>query len=101
MIDLKQTSGGDLDLGTGDIVMVEPTERHKADILLTSQGDFAESPLTGVGIIDYINAEDGGDMLRQISQQMQRDGIKITKVGFDTDGQLIVDGSYENDKNRA
>lgn len=99
MIDIKQAADGDLDLTTGDIAMTEPTEQHKRDILLSSQGDVAESPLTGVGLMDYINAEDDGTMLRSISQQMQRDGIKIKLVGFDIDGQLIIDGEYENNKN--
>lgn len=93
MIDILQAIGGDMDLSSGDIIMVEPTEQHKCDILLASQGDFGEFPLVGVGIADYLNSEDNGSMLRHISLQMQRDGIKIRKVEF-VSGQLIIDGNY-------
>ena len=47
MIDILQTSDGDVEL-TDDLVWTEPTEQHKRDLLLASQGDFKESPAVGV-----------------------------------------------------
>lgn len=93
MMDILQAADGDIELSSGDIIMIEPTEQHKRDILLASQGDFGEFPLMGVGIEDYLNSEDNGSMLRQISLQMQHDGIKIRKVEF-INGQLEIDGNY-------
>lgn len=99
MIDIKQTTDGDIDLSTGDIVLIEPTERHKADILLASRGDYKESPLTGVGIVEYINSENNGGLLRVVAGQMSRDGINITEVGYDANGELIINGAYNEDNN--
>ncbi|MEG2495643.1 MAG: hypothetical protein RSB32_08105 [Mucinivorans sp.] len=96
MIDIKQTPDGDIDLATGDIALIEPTEQHKADILMADQGDYKESPLTGVGLMEHINSENDGGLLRVVAQQMRRDGIKITQVGYDENGDLIIDGTYEN-----
>lgn len=104
MIDIKQTSEGDLDLSSGDIVFAneyDATEQHKIDILYASQGDFKESPLTGVGIMEYINSEDNGTMFRDIAIQMQRDGIKVNEVGTDGNGNIIIDGAYENNNSRG
>lgn len=104
MIDIKQTAEGDLDLSMGDIAFAnefDATEQHKADILYASQGDYKESPLTGVGIMDYINSEDNGMMFRDIAIQMQKDGIKINEVGVDQSGSIIIDGGYENNNGRG
>ncbi len=87
---------GDLDLSSGDIYLAgeyATTAQHKADILSAAEGDFRESPLTGVGIIEYINSEDRATMLRAISRQMAADGIAVEKVGFE-DGELLITGSY-------
>lgn len=104
MIDIKQTAEGDLDLSMGDIAFAnefDATEQHKADILYASQGDYKESPLTGVGIMDYINSEDNDMMRRDISIQMQKDGIKINKVGVDQSRSIIIDGRYEDNNSKG
>lgn len=95
MIDFKQhTETGDIDLSSG-IDMTEPTQQHKRDILLASPGDFKQTPLLGVGLIYYVNANDTSTMLRNVSRQMQRDGIKIKRVGYDGN-ELIIDGKYKD-----
>lgn len=102
--DFKHTADGDLDLTTGDLFMADSdrtTEQHKQDMLIASLGDYTEAPLTGVGLVDYINAEDDGDMLRHISILMQRDGIKVEKIEFDEMGDLIIKGGYENRNGRG
>ena len=97
MIDLKQTESGDIDLSSG-VQVVESTNQHKYDILKASQGDFKQSPLVGVGLIRYINSEDGDMMLRDISRQMQQDGMRVDEVRFEN-GDLIINGKYKEDEN--
>lgn len=98
MIDILQSPDGDIDISGGDIALADAystTEQHKADILQAAPGDYKAAPLVGVALADYLNDNDDGLMLRTISQQMGRDGIKVQRVGFDTSGKLIIDGDYE------
>lgn len=102
MIDLKQTADGDIDMTTGDVQWAatdRATEQHIGDILTNSQGDVAEAPLTGVGLIDYINSSDNRLMFRDISQQLQKDGMKVQSIDFDEHGDIKIDGDYENGNN--
>lgn len=96
MIDFKQNiENGDIDISNGIIEIVEPTQQHKRDILISSQGDFKQSPTTGVGLVKYINSNDTSAIIRNVSRQMQRDGIKVKRVQY-TNGELIINGEYEN-----
>lgn len=97
MIDFQQTPDGDLDLTTGDLVLCESTEQHKADILLASQGDITDAPLIGVDIIEYYNSENNDMMLRDIAIAMERDGIRIDSVKVDRQGDILIQGSYVAD----
>lgn len=100
MIDIKYTEDGDIDLSTGDIQWCdtsEATAQHKRDILLSSQGDNKESPLSGVGVVDYLNDDDEGEtlFLRNIAKQMQFDGINVEQVAVSDAGEIVIDGGYE------
>lgn len=94
MKDLKQTEDGDICID-GGVQMTEPTEQHKYDILKASQGDFKQSPLVGVGLVNYVNSTNTQMLRRDISRQMQKDGIKVTEVDL-KDGHFIINGKYEN-----
>lgn len=99
MIDILHTPDGDIDLSSGDLVWCDTeraTDQHKRDILLASPGDFKESPTVGVGAAEYLNDEAPGLFLREVRKQMQADGIRIKRVAFAADGELEIQGSYEN-----
>lgn len=101
MIDIKHTEDGDIDLSTGDIQWCDEeraTRQHKRDILLSSQGDNKEFPLSGVGAVEYLNGDEESLFLRDVAKQMQYDGINVKEVYFDKDGEVVIDGRYENDK---
>ena len=97
MLDIMQTETGDLDVSSGDIRYTESTGQHKGDILLASQGDFGQFPTMGVGAADYLLDENPGLFLRTVSKQMASDGIRVKRTAFDTEGNLIIEGDYEND----
>lgn len=99
MEDILQTADGDVDFTAGDLLRTatdRATEQHKRDILLAAPGDFKEAPTVGVGAVEYIQG-DASLFLRDVRKQMQADGITVREVAFDGRGNLIVDGSYEND----
>lgn len=95
MIDIKQSTDGDVDLATGDIQMTEPTEQHKRDIILSAKGDNREYPVVGVCAVDYIHDNDPMALLRECRRQFAGDGMKVREVGYEN-GELIVDAAYED-----
>lgn len=104
MIDLKQTADGDIDMTTGDVQWAatdRATEQHKRDILLSAQGDYKSSPLVGVGIVEHLNGNDSATIRRDITIQLQKDGMTVRSVGIDTNGELTIDAEYENNNDRG
>lgn len=99
MEDIYLAPDGDVDFTTGDLLNAtdgEATAQHKRDILVAAPGDYHESPTTGVAAVEYIQG-DTELFLRDVRKQMQADGITVKEVAFDGDGQLIIEGGYEND----
>lgn len=81
---------GELRIEGGDLVMGESTDQHVAHLLLAQKGEYKQSPLTGIGILNYLNApveKKTRDMLeREIRLQLEADGaanaqVKVTKEG--------------------
>jgi hypothetical protein len=94
MVDLKQTADGDLDLSTGDVQWVEPTGQHQRDILLARPGDYKTSPLTGVGLEDYLLSDKPDNLLAEIRRQMTADGQDVSSVRIQGK-QIRIDASYK------
>lgn len=99
MEDILLTYDGDVDFTSGDLLPAgtdRATAQHKRDILISAPGDVKEFPTVGVGAVEYIQDE-APLFLRDVRKQMQADGIVVTDVGFDSDGELFIEGGYEND----
>lgn len=101
MIDIIDNEQGDLDLSTGDLMLQESTRSHQADILLSAQGDWCETPLLGVGIIDYINDNDPSGLLSATALQMQDDGMDVERIEFNEKGEIEIDAEYENNSSQT
>ena len=95
MIDFRQTNNGDIDLSGGDIHYVESTVAHQRDLLLTGMGELKHSPLTGVGIIDFLNDETPEAMLRTVRRKFIQDGMIVKSVKQNEKGELEVDAYYD------
>jgi hypothetical protein len=98
MRDFLQDTEGDLDVSTGDIVMVDASLQHQRDILLTRPGALKHSPARGVGVEDYFNDDSAEDLLRKTRQELIKDGVKVLSISK-TDGKIEVKGYYEADYN--
>jgi hypothetical protein len=98
MQDFKQLTDGDLDLTSGDIQMMDATQQHQRDIIMTRPGALKHAPARGVGIEDYYNDESPEDLLRKTRQEMIKDGIKVQSIK-ESNGQIAVYGYYEADYN--
>lgn len=95
MIDFKQTENGDIDLGSGDILMAEPTGQHMRDLLVAAQGHYKENPDIGVDSVSYLMDSEPDAYLRKVRKQCVRDGMTVKDIYMEH-GELIIDAEYEN-----
>lgn len=84
---------GDLICVNGDLVIGDGTFGHQRDLMISCEGDFKQSPVTGIGIEGYLNAESTIDMLRKVRAQCKLDGMHMTSVSINGI-ELILKGSY-------
>lgn len=93
MKDILLTSDNDLQIASNDLVIGESTRQHQKMLLINPKGSYKDSPLSGVGIDDYLNNEDPGAMIRMIRRQFVQDGMSVTAITY-TYGQLIINANY-------
>lgn len=102
MTDILLVSDGDIALAQGDMLWADATiatDQHIADIMQASQGDYKASPLVGVGLLNYLNGEENSMLLRDISRQLQRDGVRVASIEVDENGKILIDGTYDTTNN--
>ena len=89
--------GEDLDLvfRNGDLVIAESTEQHQKLILLNDKGHVKQHPLTGVGIMGYVNDDNLGGLYQEIQKQFDYDGLRVDRLDIYEDGTMNIKASYE------
>ena len=95
MIDIAQTSGGDIELVNGDLTYNESTEQHQQDILVADQGHYKEFPDTGVDILNFLQDTDPENLLRTTRKQFTKDGMKVRHIGI-KHNYIDVKAEYED-----
>ena len=98
MIDVKQQENGDIDITTGDIQLTEPTAQHQRDLLVATQGSYKETPIVGVGAINYLNDNERPGFLRSVNKEFSRDGMKVHELKM-PGRELIIDAEYNENNN--
>lgn len=94
MKDFLLDEDGDLLLNGSDINIGISNSQHREHLLLTEKGAFKQFPQVGVGAFKYLENEEPGALLREVSIQFSADGMKVEKVGFEN-GQLIIKADYQ------
>jgi hypothetical protein len=75
------------------LVVGDVTAQNQAAILIAQKGEFKEHPTMGVGLNDIINDNNAMYWENQISEQLNSDGQRITRLSIDEKG-LILDANY-------
>ena len=79
---------GDLQVGLSD-------DQHVALLLRSSQGEWKQSPLSGVGIRQHQSGPMGpaqqATLLREIRIQLERDAYKVTTLQVNEAAELTID----------
>jgi hypothetical protein len=68
----------DLAIQAGDFIISESDQKHIEDILLFGKGSIKHSPISGLGIVKYVNARNTADVQngfkRKLKIQLEYDG---------------------------
>ncbi len=94
LIEVKRDKNGLITSGT---VVGDVTKQNQRTILLAEKGEIKEVPLIGVGIASYLDDDNPSELLREVRTNLREDGQKVRSCGFDTDGNLIIEGGYESE----
>ena len=85
---------GELRIAGGDLVMGESSEQHVEHLLLAQKGEYKQFPLTGVGILNYLNAPLGSvrrlELEREIRLQLEADGVRNAAVKVTPEGRVEI-----------
>ena len=84
----------DLKIANGDFVVGESTAQHQQLLLLLEKGELRQYPRTGVGIKNFLNDDNLGDLYQEIHKQFKADGLNIEKLKIYNDGRVDVDAKY-------
>lgn len=82
--DIILDDNNEIKMLNGDLVIDDATQQNIAIILLSNQGDFKQHPLTGIGIMRYlnspINATLKAKLYREIKLQFEDNGLTDMNV---------------------
>ncbi len=85
----------DLAISGGDFVVGESDDQHIALLLLTAQGEWRQSPLTGVNLLRYqsgpMDTAGRAALQRERAIQLERDGYAVNVLSVSAQAQLTID----------
>ena len=82
MNDIILTTELDPMVKDGDFVAGESLGQAEQLLLLTSKGEWKQTPTAGVGLVNYVEGHSESDMCREIRQQMEMDGIRVLSLAI-------------------
>lgn len=96
MKDLIKDTDGDVTIMADDLFIGTSDQQHQQDLIMTEKGAIKQFLDVGVGAVKYLEAEDPGDLLREISLQFTADGMQVDEVKILDDGRISVISNYES-----
>lgn len=78
----------------GDFVTGNSDQQHQTHLLMFDKGAFKQHPTACVGAQNYLEAEDEGELLREINIQFAGDGMEVKSLKIEN-GVLNVAAIYK------
>jgi hypothetical protein len=92
--DLNLTDLGDLEIIGGDFNLKESDQTHIEHLLISNKGNWFESPLIGVGLIDELKGSKTNQELKQdIRRQLTLDNFSVKRVDFSENGEININAN--------
>lgn len=95
MTDYLLDTDFDLRIENGDFVVGESSAQHQQLLLLLEKGELRQYPLTGVGLKNFLNDDNLGELYQEIQKQFKADGLSVNRLKIYNDGQMELDASYQ------
>lgn len=72
-------------------------EQHQEHLLVLEKGEIKESPVSTVGLMQFINADDKQDLVREVALRFSNDKMSVKQVSYNEQtGELNYDATYNN-----
>lgn len=94
MIDILLNTDNDIRIENNDVVLGKSDLQHQELLLVTHKGEFKESPVATVGIVNFLRDDDIEGMLHECTVRFTNDGMAVTKMNFDEDSNSLDYGAY-------
>ncbi len=95
MTDLLLNDTGDIAISNDDLLIWLSDQQQQERLLLTEKGDIKQFPMAGVGTLKFLESEDEGNLLREISLQFSADGMNVKEVSVNEQGHILINAPYE------
>lgn len=95
MKDILLDATDDFDFSKGDFLTGDATGQNQKLLLGTSPGEWKESPVTGVGMEEFLDDEGPDDLFKEIREQFKMDGQVIKLLKVTPDGDIGLDAAYK------
>ena len=91
---LTEDASGDLMVSRkGDLVIGDATLLHQRDLVMASEGEYKQSPMVGVSVVNFLDDEEPDDLKRKIRSQFTKDGMNVKSVAM-VNGLIETDAVY-------
>lgn len=95
VIDYLHAADGDLIIEDGDFKKGDATQAHQKVLMMATKGDFTQSPLTGVGVVEFLLDSVNDDELRHaIQEEFEADGMSVEEMEINS-GDIKVQAYYD------
>lgn len=82
--DILLDENNEILITNGDLVISDASQQHVELLLLSNKGDFKQFPLTGIGLMRYLNAPLNNELktqlYRDIKLQLDDNGLNISGI---------------------
>ena len=94
MSDILHNSDNDLDISSGDFRRVEGPDQPTRVLLVSNQGDWKNSPVSGCNLLGFVNAglnrRTRNAITQRVRLQLQLHNLKYSSVSITNSGQIII-----------
>jgi len=94
MIDIGLDASEDAAILYGDFIESESTSQHQRQLILNNKGDFKQNPTICVGVPDYMDDENFGNLIRAISIEFAKDGMDVKRIELTPAGVIKSNAYY-------
>lgn len=96
VFDYKLNNELDLSVRRGDFVVDESTLQHQKMLLLAEKGEYKQNPLTGVGMVNYINNDANIVEYRHaVQDEFEADGMTVLEMNVHDYENVDIEADYK------